>query len=179
MRVETCRECGGSGVVTNPEFTSVWNAAVYRCGRTPTQEGLLDAAHELGFERVPPEEIDCPACGGEGVIEEWVDFWVALEAVISGSADDTNGDCAQMSADQTTGGLCCPDCGRHIGEGATMWLVTARRRYTLFGLIHILGYRRITRLYSDYITAVFVAGYFSCVGYVVDIKRWRGEENDA
>jgi hypothetical protein len=99
-----CRECGAvaspSGLVQHPEWAAYWADAVQQSSE---RAYLSDGNHEgadwafkswwrkRGYDPdgegglpIPPEEIACPECDGERVVEEWVPLEKLLRPVYDG-----------------------------------------------------------------------------------------------
>jgi DnaJ-class molecular chaperone len=77
---KTCENCNGYGVVTHPAWEEYW---MHHDSTTSFEEDLKWFI-ENGWAdlckggNLPPEEIICPNCNGEGIIEEVVTLEYAL-----------------------------------------------------------------------------------------------------
>jgi len=70
-----CPECEGDGVVLDP----CWREYLELGDPHRDPDGF--AREECGLEEMPPEEIECPTCGGTGVIRREVPLEEALAAL--------------------------------------------------------------------------------------------------
>lgn len=73
---QPCPECLGTGVVTHPAWREYWT--VHPDG-FPTAEDDARWFREQGYTKIPPEEVDCGACGGTGYLSWRVPLQEALE----------------------------------------------------------------------------------------------------
>lgn len=88
-KVETCKECGGCGVVQNMDWAEINqanNAWMEEHGiQTFTDEAAEDWNHRIKakwpYRKPPPEEEPCCECEGAGEIERWVPLAEAIQAL--------------------------------------------------------------------------------------------------
>jgi len=84
IREEKCPECRGSGVVIDPEWEELYQAERplrEKEGRLFTIEEIMAWWRERGYyheEDLPPEEIACYECKGEGKLRKEVPLEEAL-----------------------------------------------------------------------------------------------------
>ena len=75
---QSCPECHGTGVITHPVWRDYW--AEHPSGLlTPEDDERWFSAR--GFWEIPPEEVECGACDGVGVLRERVTLAAALAAL--------------------------------------------------------------------------------------------------
>jgi len=80
VREEKCPKCRGSGWVIHPEWKELYQAEKER-GRFFTYKEILAWWRERGYyheEDLPPEEIPCYECKGEGKLRREVPLEEAL-----------------------------------------------------------------------------------------------------
>lgn len=77
IKEELCGDCGGTGMVEDPFWTRYFEANPNR-ELTPEQYGA-----QQGFDpdNLPPQEVRCANCHGEGKVRTEVDLLEALEAI--------------------------------------------------------------------------------------------------
>lgn len=74
-----CKTCNGSGMVTHPlwdEFDKADEEYKKQHGWYMSKQEMHDWWANQGFyiEQIPPTEINCPRCKGDGYIQEWRDI---------------------------------------------------------------------------------------------------------
>ena len=74
---EICTECRGSGYIVHPAWQKYWEGHFALLD----ERSLREWFSQEGYSEVPPEEVECPECGGRGHMERWVDIATILREV--------------------------------------------------------------------------------------------------
>jgi len=74
---ETCKECGGSGIISNPLYEDLLKLDRKKKkekGRYLTNEEVEEWFSNQGYDpkKPPPEEYGCDNCGGTGKTTRWI-----------------------------------------------------------------------------------------------------------
>jgi DnaJ-class molecular chaperone len=60
-----CSQCDGSGIIQHPAWARYWRQYGKEGNMLPDSEYWLWWSSE-GYKSPPPEEVECPICGGKG-----------------------------------------------------------------------------------------------------------------
>lgn len=84
IQENVCERCSGDKVVEHPLWEEFWKEFENRGFYLPQREVEEFFREKLGWNEddLPSEEVNCPECGGSGVVRSEVDLAIALSQII-------------------------------------------------------------------------------------------------
>jgi hypothetical protein len=88
IQEDTCRRCEGRKMIEHPKWENYYKRLSSYAQKHATVDSLDDFSKDFwkGWDELPPQEIECPDCGGEGIVKREVFIDAVLAAILDGRA---------------------------------------------------------------------------------------------